>query len=213
MKALLTSAALAAMLATGATAGVVGTSGTVHWTGSATLSDMCEFTQLDNGKMDLNETTGAWTVDTNQPAEVTIAYRGVSKITVEADNSKKWQTSHQYATDGSLVYGFNVNNGNGVIHGHTLDPTDGHGEVFDADVEYGGSTYKTTQDGGKETNVTTVAANSSSFTVAIPNNHSYAEEFSGVASIEIRGTATPTGVAIYYSDDEYHVPHKITCVQ
>ena len=189
---------------------VVGDVGNSMWTGSKTLPDMCQFTQNTTGEMNLDAANKVWTADAI-PSEVTIAYRGVDRILVEADDSKRYQTSHQYDTDGSLIYNFDVNTGNGVIHGH--DPNSTHGEVFDADVEYGGSTYKTTQDGGKETDVTTVAASSSSFTVAIPNNHSYGEEFSGVASIEIRGTATPTGVAIYYSEDNYHVPHKITCVQ
>ena len=221
MKTLLTSAALAAMLATGAAAttavqytyngATVTTPPTVKWTGIPTLPDMCEFRQLTDGKMDLDESTGKWTVDSTQPAKVTVAYRGIDKISVEPDDSKRYQTSHQYDTDGSLIYNFDVNNGNGVIHGHEPGLTDG--EVFDADVEYTGSTYKTTQDGGKETTVTTVAASSSSFTIDIPNGHSYGEEFSGVASIEIAGTATPTGIAIYYSGDEYHTPHKITCLQ
>ena len=203
---------LVLMSTVSASAAVAGDAGTSHWTGSKTLPDMCQFTQNTTGEMNLDAANEVWKADTI-PSKVTIAYRGVDKILVEADNSKRYQTSHQYAADGSLIYGFEVDTGNGVIHGHSIDPADTHGEVFDADVEYGGSTYKTTQDGGKETNVTTVAASSGSFEVAIPNSHSNGEEFSGVASIEIRGTATPTGVAIYYSDDEYHVPHKITCVQ
>jgi hypothetical protein len=202
--------ALVLMSTVSASAATVGDAGKAHWTGSKTLLDMCQFTQNDTGEMNLDAANKVWKADTI-PSKVTIAYRGVDKILVEADNSKRHQTSHQYAADGSLIYGFDVDTGNGVIHGH--EPGKTHGEVFDAAVEYGGSTYKTTQDGGKETNVTTVAASSGSFEVAIPNSHSYGEEFSGVASIEIRGTATPTGVAIYYSDDEYHVPHKITCVQ
>ena len=215
MKTLLTSAALTAMLATGAAATtptVIG-SGTVHWKGSVTLPDMCEFKQLENGKMNL--VAGVWTTDV--PAKVTVAYRGVSKITVEADDSKKWQTSHQYKADGSLEYGFNVNTGNGVIHGHNIDPADTDGEVFDATVKYTGSTYYTTQDGGKNSMhkdgqpsiPTAVTGSPESFEVNIPRG----TEFAGVASIEIHGTATPTGVAIYSSDDDYYTPHKITCLQ
>ena len=223
MKNLLTSAALAAVVATGAAAttavqytyngATVTTPPTVKWTGIPTLPDMCEFRQLTDGKMDLDESTGKWTVDSTQPAKVTVAYRGIDKISVEPDDSKKWQTSHQYDTDGSLIPSIMQSGqpGNGVIHGH--DPNSTHGEVFDADVEYDGSTYRTTQDGGGQSAVTTVAASSSSFTIDIPNGHSYGEEFSGVASIEIAGTATPTGIAIYYSGDEYHTPHKITCLQ
>ena len=208
MKTLLTSAALAAMLATGAsaTATVVGASGLLHWTGIPTLPDMCEFRQLKDGKMDLDETTGVWTVDSTQPAEVTVAYRGINKISVEPDDSKSYQTSHQYNPDGSLAYGFGVNNGNGVIHGHAPGST--HGEVFDANVEYSGSTYETTQDGGKVT-AKTVTGSPGSFEVSIPRG----TEFAGVAEIKIHGTAKPTGIAIYTSGDEYHTPHKITCLQ
>ena len=203
--------ALVLMSTVSASAAVVGNAGTSHWTGnedSTVLPDMCDFKSNSNGHMDLDTTTGIWA--TTNPAEVTIEYRNINSIVIEADDSKQWQTSHSYDTDGKLVYSLMQSGqpGNGVIHGHNIDPADTHGEVFDADVDYNGTTVVFTQDGGKVTGTRT-SAGGGTFTANVPRW----QEFAGFATIEIRGTAKPTGEAIYSANNDYHVPHKITCVQ
>jgi hypothetical protein len=65
-----------------------------------------------------------------------------------------------------------------------------------------------TQDGGKVTSTRT-STGGGTFTAEVPNK----KTFAGFATIEIRGTAKPTGEAIYSANNDYHVPHKITCVQ
>ena len=176
-----------------------------QWTGSediSTLPDMCNFVSNIAGHMDLNTTTKTWT--TTAPSMVTVEYRGHMNITVEADNSKWYQKNFSYDNNGALVD--NAATGNGVIHGH--EPGKTHGEVFDAVVDYANSEYKNTQDGGTLAANWTTVASGGSFTFRTSGS-----EFAGIAEIKINGTAKPTGVAIYTADAEYHVPHKITCVQ
>ena len=176
-----------------------------QWTGSediSTLPYMCKFVSNIAGHMDLSTTTKTWT--TTAPSMVTVEYRGHMNITVEADNSKWYQKNFSYDNDGALVD--NAATGNGVIHGH--EPGKTHGEVFDAVVDYANSKYKNTQDGGTLAANWTTVASGGSFTFSTSGS-----EFAGIAEIKINGTAKPTGVAIYTADAEYHVPHKITCVQ
>ena len=211
MKTLLTSAALAAVLATGASANIVANpthtnSPANQWVGIETatvLPDMCNFVSNVSGHMDLDPATGTWTATT--PSKITVEYRNVASITVEPDNRKSYQKNFSYDANGALVE--NANTGNGVIHGHAMGTR--HGETFDADVDYAGSTYKDTQDGGTLATTWKTVNAGDAFTF----NSAYGDDFAGIAELEIRGTATPTGIAIYTANEEYYVPHLVTCVQ
>ena len=211
MKTLLTSVALVATIATGVSANIVANpthtnSPNNQWVGietSTVLPDMCNFVSNVSGHMDLDTDTGTWTATT--PSKITVEYRNVASITVSPDNRKGYQKNFSYGTNGALVE--NTNTGNGVIHGHAAGTR--HGETFDADVDYAGSTYKDTQDGGTLATIWKTVNAGDSFTF----NSAYGDDFAGIAELEIRGTAKPTGVAIYTADEEYYVPHLVTCVQ
>ena len=177
-----------------------------QWTGTETatvLPDMCNFKSNVPGHMDLDTTTGIWT--TTVPSTITVEYRGQMNIQVAADNRKSYQKNFSYDTNGALVE--NANTGNGVIHGHAMGSR--HGETFDADVDYAGSIYKDTQDGGTLATTWKTVNAGDAFTF----NSAYGDDFAGIAELEIRGTATPTGIAIYTANEEYYVPHLVTCVQ
>ena len=208
MKTITTIAASMMLMATTASAAInptttVGTPANTDWVGTedvTVLPDMCKFTTNTNGTMDLDTASPRQDWSTTTPAQVTLAFRDVARITVEADDSALNQVGNTSLTGNGAI----VEQGNTGFEG-----------TFDADVTYVGSTMTVTYDGTTTTASSTFATDNKSFswTSTDTGTTGTPDYTAGVAEISIAGKATPTTTAIYDAGAEYRVTHKVTCLQ
>ena len=217
MKTITTIAASMMLMATTASATVVTNtyaSGVSNvgpfWEGvedTSVLPNMCEFTVNTPGHMDLDTAAPKQTWTTSDAADVTIRFRGVYNITVEASDAYA-NTTTQVGTGGNGALVEHDTAGIGTQLGH-----------FNADVLYSGSTMNVSYDGTTATAIGNVASDAKSISWESPqstnttNSTTFYNYTAGVVDIDIAGTATPTVTAIYDANATYRVYHKVTCLQ
>ena len=211
MKTITTIAASMMLMATTASAAVTyydasgntTTENEAYWEGvedETVLPDMCRFIQNTSGDMDLDSNKRDWTTATNGEANVTVEFRGVHTITVDAKPAPAAAVG-----PGS----------NGAILDDAYWNMAGPGK-FNAAVTYEGSSMDVTYDGTSTTVQGSLASDDKSFswtspqTVSSPLSYIYT---AGKAVIKIAGSAKPTATSVIYNANaEYRVWHRITCI-
>ena len=187
MKTLLSSAALVAVMASGASA-----AGYTHWVGNTTTNDFdagCTFVTNTNGTYTYDESSETWTV--NDAADVTIEVRNSPAVTV------------------GYIQVEPVNKAGDTVGGTVWSATD----EWDADVDYTTSTVDMPPNWGvpASTSPLTQIYIQDTGSYASPVNPT-----SGIVDIDIDGTATITGFGaneIIDAGTEYRTSHMITCMQ
>jgi hypothetical protein len=186
MKTLLSSAALVAVMASGASA-----AGYTHWVGDTTNNNFnpgCTFTTNENGVYTYDESTKTWTV--TNPADVTIEVRNSPTVTV------------------GYIQVDPVNKAGDTVGGTVWSTTD----EWTADVLYTGSviTKPSPWDQPAPT------GNYNKIYLEDTGSFAGVNPTSGIVDIDIDGTATITGFGtneIIDANTEYRTSHMITCMQ
>lgn len=189
MKTLLSSAALVAVMASGASA-----AGYTHWVGNTTTNDFdagCTFVTNTNGTYTYDESSETWTV--NDAADVTIEVRNSPAVTV------------------GYIQVEPVNKAGDTVGGTVWSATD----EWAADVDYTTSSFTTPPNWGTPTTGNPFP-NKIYLQDIGSYNTTTVNPTSGTVDIDIDGTAKITGFGaneIIDADTEYRTSHMITCMQ
>jgi hypothetical protein len=192
MKTLLTSAALAAMVASSASATTIRT-GVATWGGSTNnLGPACDFIQNDAGVMEFDESTMTWTTTTAAIVRIK------TRLTNDANNDPVTNNIKVEAAKKDGV----------TLGEEVFNTASGSTEVHAADIKYNASGNASTVVGPAGYNAASVNVNDNNINIGSTGGNP------GVYTINISGTAKITDSnAVLNSNADYRVNHLVTCIK
>jgi hypothetical protein len=217
MKTLLTSTALVAMLATGATANTLSSNDTVDWAGNSGDGNngistvACTFVETVDGTMEIGADGKTWTTTADATVEILVR-NGYSDATGANNLDTSTNPGH---------YDFKYALGNITVEPVSKDGATVKGSVwsvddeFDAKVDYDNAVADlVTNNPANWSNVTvtpgtTTTTDSETLTITADTAQS------GTVRLSIGGTAVvalPTNTVLD-ANTEYKVRHRVTCMQ
>jgi hypothetical protein len=214
MKTLLTSTALVAMLATGATANTLSSTNTVDWAGNSggggngTDTVECTFSENTEGTMTYNETDKKWT--TTVDASVKILVRnGYGDATGLVAGGNPF--AYKYALDKITVQPVNKD---GTTLGGSVWEVGGSNAEYPAAVDYNDGAVVTDKPAGW-TSVSVTPGTDNQTVESETLEITQTDATSGYVTVSLGGTATvalPTNTVLD-ANTAYKVRHLVTCMQ